>query len=224
MNETITLDLAFIMGITGSMQEYLDFVKEKILIIIDKIIKDTNVKVKLGFVGYRDYKDSKDQYLIYPSLTNNYDKVKEFISSAKAGGGKDCEDMGGGFQNALNYEWKSNTRFAILLADAPCHGEQYHGIKNFDSLPKGDPKYKIDNLIQNFAEKNINLMCLNITKMTIQLYNNFVDYYQKGRKNQNSSSIFIGVLYDDKKDTEKLVDLIVTNAKSYYEKRHCIEI
>ena len=224
INETVTFDLAFIMDITGSMKSYLDFVKEKILIIIDKIIKDSNVQVKLGFVGYRDYLDSKEKYLIYPSLTNNYDKVKEFISSAKAGGGNDCEDMGGGFQNVLNYEWKSNTRFAILLADAPCHGEQYHGIKKFDSYPKGDPKYKIDNLIQKFAEKNINLICLNITKMTIQLYNNFVDYYQKGRKNKNSSSIYVGILEDNKNITEKLVDLIASEAKKHYEKRHCTEI
>ena len=220
INEIVSLDLVFILDITGSMTDYLNIVKEKILMIIDKITKNSNVVVKLGFVGYRDYLDSKDKYLIYPELTNNYNKVKEFISSAKAGGGKDCEDMGGGFQSALKYEWKSNTRFAILLADAPCHGEQYHQIKKFDSHPKGDPKYKIDKLVQNFAEKNINLMCLNITEINVKLYNNFVDYYQKGRKN---SSIFVGVLNDEKEATEKLIDLIVTHAKEYYEKRHCTE-
>ena len=220
INEIVTLDLSFIMDITGSMSSYLDFVKEKILTIIDKITQDSNVKVRLGFVGYRDYLDSNDKYLIYPELTNNCQKVKQFISSAKAGGGKDCEDMGGGLQNALNYDWKSNTRFAILLADAPCHGEQYHEIKKFDSKPKGDPKYKIDQLVQKFAELNINLMCLNITEMTVKLYNNFVDYYKKGRKDNNSSSIFVGVLEDGKKETEYLVDLIAKQAKEYYEKRH----
>ena len=128
--------------------------------------------------------------------------------------------MGAGLQNTLNYEWKGNTRFAILIADAPCHGEQYHGIKKFDSMPKGDPKYKIDQLVQQFAEKNINLMCLNITELTVKLYNNFVDYYQKGRKNENSSSIYVGIFNEEKEDTEMLVDLIVKHAKLYYEKRH----
>ena len=221
INKIVTLDLAFIMDITGSMDTYLNFAKEKTLKIIDKITKDSNVSVNLGFVGYRDYIDSKKyEYLVYPELTNKYDKVKEFISSAKADGGKDCEDMGAGLQNTLNYEWKGNTRFAILLADAPCHGEQYHGIKKFDSMPKGDPKYKIDQLVQQFAEKNINLMCLNITELTVKLYNNFVDYYQKGRKNENSSSIFVGIFNEEKEDTEMLVDLIVKHAKLYYEKRH----
>ena len=220
INEVVTLDLAFIMDITGSMENYLNFAKEKIITIIDNITKNSNITVKLGFVGYRDYLDTKDKYLIYPELTEDYNNVKTFISKAKVGGGKDCEDMGGGLQSALKYDWRSNTRFALLIADAPCHGEQYHEIKKFDSYPKGDPKYKVDEIIKNFAEKNINIMCLNITDKTVKLYNNFVDYYQKGRKTNNSASIFVGILEEDKGFTEKLIDLIVNNAKKFYEKRH----
>ena len=223
LKKVVSLDLVFIMDITGSMTTYLDFAKEKILSIINKITKDSTVSVNLGFVGYRDYLDSKVKYLIYPELTNKHEKVKEFISSAKADGGKDCEDMGGGLQYALNYKWTSNTRFAILIADAPCHGEQYHGVKKFDSKPKGDPKYKIDQLVKQFAEKNIYLMCLNITELTVKLYNNFVDYYQKGRKDEKSSSIYVGIL-EEGKGTEYLVDLIVKHAKEHYEKRHTYEL
>ena len=223
VNKVVSLDLVFIMDITGSMDTYLDFAKEKILSIINKITTDSTVAVNLGFVGYRDYFDSKVKYLIYPELTNNHAKVKEFISSAKADGGKDCEDMGGGLQSALNYKWSSNTRFAILIADAPCHGEQYHGVKKFDSHPKGDPKYKIDQLVKQFAEKNIYLMCLNITELTVKLYNNFVDYYKKGRKNEKSSSIYVGI-FEENKGTEYLADLIVKHAKEHYEKRHTYEL
>ena len=152
----------------------------------------------------------------------NHAKVKEFISSAKADGGKDCEDRGGGLQYALNYKWASNTRFAILIADAPCHGEQYHVVKKFDSQTKGD-KYKIVQLVKQFAEKNINLICLNITELTVKLYNNFVDYYQKGRKNDKSSSIYVGI-FEENKGTDYLVDLIVKHAKEHYEKRHTYEL
>ena len=219
INKVFSLDLVFIMDITGSMSTYLQFAKDKILNIIDKITKDSTVNVKLGFIGYRDYFDSKEEYLIYPELTNNYDKVKQFINAAKPGGGSDCEDMGEGLKSALNYDWTSNTRFAILLADAPCHGEQYHGIKNLDSKPNGAKNYKIDQLVKQFAEKNINLMCLNITAMTVKLYNNFVDYYKKGRKNEKSASIYVGI-FEEKKGTEYLVDLIVKQAKEHYEKRH----
>ena len=220
MNQAITIDLAFVMDITGSMATYLDFAKNKVLDIIESIKKETSATVKLGFIGYRDYHDSKDEYLIYPELTKESELVKKFISNAKAGGGKDSEDMGGGLTAALNYKWQSNTRFVMLLADAPCHGVQYHEVENFDSLPKGDSKYKIDEIIKKYAENDINLLCLNITAMTVKLYNNFVDYYKKGRKNENSASIFIGVFNEEKQNTDVLADLIVSNAKKFFEKRH----
>ena len=223
IDKNITLDLVFIMDITLSMENYLEFAKTKILSIIDKITEDNNMQVKLGFIGYRDYVDTDDEYIIYPELTKEHEKVKEFISSAKVAGGHNSEDMGGGLQSALNYDWKSNTRFAILIADAPCHGQQYHEIPNFDSLPKGDPKYKIDQIVKQFAEKNINFMCLNITKMTVKLYNNFVDYYKKGRKDEkNSASIYVGILEEKVNFTDKLVELIAKHAKEYYENRYSI--
>ena len=220
MNQSITIDLAFVMDITGSMTTYLNFARDKVLQIIEQIIKETSASVNLGFIGYRDYNDSKDEYLIYPELTKDSEAVKEFISNAKAGGGKDAEDMGGGLTKALNYKWKSNTRFVMLVADAPCHGFQYHEIENFDSLANGDPKYKMDEIIKKYAENDINLLCLNITALTVKLYNNFVDYYKKGRKNENSASIYIGVFNDEKQDINILVDLIVSNAKKFFERRH----
>ena len=220
MNQTITIDLAFVMDITGSMSTYLNFARDRVLQIIEKLTKETSASVNLGFIGYRDYHDSNDEYLIYPELTKDSEKVKQFISKAQAKGGNDCEDMGGGLTAALNYKWKSNTRFVMLIADAPCHGFQYHQMKNFDSLPKGDPKYKIDEIIKKFAENDINLLCLNITEMTAKLYNNFVDYYKKGRKNENSASIFIGVFNEEKQNTDYLADLIVSHAKKFFENRH----
>ena len=220
MNKAITIDLAFVMDITGSMSTYLNFARDKVMQIIEKITKETTASVNIGFIGYRDYNDSKDEYLIYPELTKDSESVKQFISKAQAGGGKDSEDMGGGLTAALNYKWKSNTRFVMLIADAPCHGVQYHEIPNFDSLPKGDPKYKIDEIIKKYAENDINLLCLNITGMTYKLYNNFVDYYKKGRKNENSASIFIGVFNEEKQHTDVLIDLIVSNTKKFFENRH----
>ena len=63
----------------------------------------------------------------------------------------------------------------MLIADAPCHGVQYHemtGGVDFDYYPDGDPEDKIDEIIQKYAEKNINLLCLNLKQTTVKLYNN----------------------------------------------------
>ena len=56
--------------------------------------------------------------------------------------------------------------------------------------------------------------------MTVKLYNNFAYYHKKGRKNENSASIYIGVFNDEKQHTDVLVDLIVSNAKNFFENRH----
>ena len=218
INQVFNLDLAFIMDITGSMGRYLEFAKQKILFVINKIMEDSTVIVKLGFVGYRDYLDNPDyEYIIYPELTKDIEMVKNFIKSAKVGGGGDCEDMAGGLNSALNYKWKSRSRFAMLIADRPCHGIQYHGLSGFDSFSNGDSKYKIDEIIQNFASKNINLMCLNLGDETEKLYNNFKIYYKKGLKPNSNADL---IVIDFKEEPAKLADIIVKKAKELYEKRH----
>ena len=179
------------MDITGSMSSYLQMAKDKIIGMIDNIKKNCGtVDVKLGFVGYRDYLDSNHEYLTV-ELNNNSKEVRDYISKVEVGGGGDCEDMPGGLNIALNFKWSGKSRFAVLIADVPCHGKKYHGLEGFDSHPNGDGKYNIDKIIEEFARKNISLLCLNITNKTINLYNNFVDYYQRGRKGNASASVYV---------------------------------
>ena len=61
-------------------------------------------------MGYWGDYDSKDEYITYPELTKEVDMVKNFISQAKAGGGRDCGDMWRGLNYALKYKWKSSSR------------------------------------------------------------------------------------------------------------------
>ena len=213
----VTLDLAFIMDITGSMKSFLQMAKDKIIGMIDNIKnKCGSVDVNLGFVGYRDYLDSNHEYLTV-QLNKNTQEVRDYISKVEVGGGSDCEDMPGGLNIALNFDWSGKSRFAILIADVPCHGKQYHELEGFDKYPNGDKKYDIIKIVEGFAKKNISLMCLNITDKTIKLYNNFVDYYQKGRKNNFSASIYVD---NFNKKPEELSEIIEKSSNENYEKRH----
>ena len=96
----------------------------------------------------------------------------------------------------------------------PCHGIQYHG-QPIDSYPNGDTKYKIDEIVEKFASKNINLFCINIKNTTEILYNNFKNYYKKGKKSNSNADVFVK---DFKEEPEKLADIIVQKAKEFYEK------
>ena len=156
LKQVFSLDLVFIMDITGSMEKFVTFTKEKIKSIINKITEESTVVVRLGFIGYRDDLDVKNlEYYKFAELSSDVAYFKQSLESIRVGGGGDCEDMAGGLTRALEYDWKSKSKFAILIADAPCHGIQYHGISNFDSFPNGDPRYKIDEIIKKYAAKEI---------------------------------------------------------------------
>ena len=213
----VTLDLAFVMDITGSMKSFLQMAKDKIIGMIDNIRnKCGSVDVNLGFVGYRDYLDSNHEYLTV-KLNKNVQEVRDYISKVEVGGGSDCEDMPGGLNIALNFDWSGKSRFAVLIADVPCHGVKYHGLEGFDKYPDGDKKYDIIKIVEGYAKKNISLMCLNITDKTVNLYNNFVDYYQTARKNNSSATIYVD---NFNRKPEELSEIIEKSANEIYEKRH----
>ena len=217
LNQFFSLDLVFIMDITGSMDKFLNFTKEKIISIINRITEETTVMIRLGFIGYRDYLDNKNmEYFKFPELSSDVAYFKNSLESVKVGGGGDCEDMVGGLVRALEYDWKSNSKFALLIADAPCHGIQYHEIANFDSFEKGDSNYKIDEVVKKYAAKNINLVCLNIAEKTKTLYENFKKYYNRGKKPDSLANIEV----HDFTESEKLAEMIVAKSKELYSRRY----
>ena len=64
--------------------------------------------------------------------------LKKFIAGLKADGGGDApEDVAGGLDLALKMSWDHQIRICILVADAPCHGKQFHS--SHDNYPNGDP-------------------------------------------------------------------------------------
>jgi myosin protein heavy chain len=49
------------------------------------------------------------------------------LETIEADGGDDGpEDVAGGFKKALEQDWRAKSRYAVLIADAPCHGRKYH--------------------------------------------------------------------------------------------------
>ena len=56
------------------------------------------------------------------------EQFKTFVAGVAAQGGKDfTEDVFGGLSAAANLNWRSPNRVLVHIADAPCHGLQYHG-------------------------------------------------------------------------------------------------
>ena len=96
------------------------------------------MKVRVAFVGYRDFGDGAQQYSTI-DFSENLDIVKTFISKQSASGGNDMpEDVQGGFHKALGMSWEPDSiRSVFHIADAPGHGKDI--CDDWDNYPKGSP-------------------------------------------------------------------------------------
>ena len=160
----ITLDLLFIMDITGSMEEYVDETKVRIIEIMDKIIEVCKgIVINLGFIGYRDVEEHKKKNYVNIEFTKTHQSVKDQINKIVVGGGDDtAEDVAWAFQQVLKKNWKNKARFAILVTDEPCHGLKYHDPELLDDYPKGVPNGEnIENLVQQLKKSKYLYYLLN---------------------------------------------------------------
>ena len=178
-----TLDIMFIMDLTGSMGMWLREAKENIKNIIDEITENNPCsKIRVSFVGYRDFKEVngilQGQY-IYKDFSENIEDIRNFISNiACYGGGDEPEDLIGALDLSLKMNWSSNARYAVLVCDAPCHGSKYHNI-NYDKYKNGDPNgLELEKIIENFKLKNITLYCIEISISTRKMFDIMKNIYK----------------------------------------------
>lgn len=176
------LDLCLIMDCTGSMSSWIAHCKNTLNSVIDDTVaKDENCKVRVSFVGYRDFCD-RCLFAIH-DFSYNHDAVKTFIQKQSATGGGDApEDVQGGLRKALDLSWSAtddSVKLAFLVADAPCHGSQYHGEN--DHYPNGNPAGLIlEDLVKEFSDREILLTCYKLTDSTENMYNIMKESYNTG--------------------------------------------
>lgn len=161
------LDLMFIIDCTGSMSTWIEACKVEVKSIIDHVLNTfIGIQVRISIVAYRDICDEPRNIDVF-GFNPDVGACVSFLTKLKAyGGGDGPEDVAGGFAAALKQDWKAKTRYAVLLADAPCHGNQYHAGGG-DDHPKGDPLgRKVEDQIKVFAEKKVFFNFVKISSYT----------------------------------------------------------
>lgn len=203
---TVTLDLLFIMDITESMQNLLDETRNSIKYILDKIKKDSpGIDVRFAYEGYRDFADLKEGQKYYTiDFETDMNVFKNKLDEITAlGGGDDAEDVAGGLHAGLNMTWRSNARYAILIADAPGHGSKYHEKDVEDDYPEGDPNgYVLEELMRDYAKKNINLCLTKIDDYTDKMFKAMKEAYNKESQKTADKPKIQEIPYDDEEDEE----------------------
>ena len=180
-----SIDIMFIMDLTGSMGGFLSEAKRNIKKITEEI-SDHNPgsKIRLSFIGYRDF-DSKEEPRNY-EIINFTEDIENLISTIKKyecyGGGDQPEDIAGALNQALKMDWKSSAKYVVLVCDAPCHGSKYHDIY-IDSFKDGDPAgYNIENLMEQFKNMNITFYCVEINSSTKKMFDIMRKVYNDDNK------------------------------------------
>ena len=179
------LDIMFIMDLTGSMGIWLNEAKKNIKKIIEEIYDNNpGSKIRISFIGYRDFIDEKEVRK-YDNIefTENLEEFNNFLSKLDcSGGGDEPEDVVGALQQGLNMKWESNAKYAVLVADAPCHGKNYHNI-SYDKFPNGDPSgVKLEDVMKQFYEKKITFYCIEINSNTKTMFNIMKNVYNDREK------------------------------------------
>jgi hypothetical protein len=171
------VQLAILMDVTRSMEPARDAVLATIARFIDKTVDVffPKVGIEVGFVGYRDLEDGKDQFILIPFIDILEDETKlpyflDKIKEVKCTGGADLpENVLGGMDYALKHLFKidsnglprSNPDCKLIpvlfhFGDAPHHGKLFcdPSIKDefptYENLPR-----PYTEIIDDFANNKI---------------------------------------------------------------------
>ena len=179
------LDIMFIMDLTGSMSMWLNEAKKSVNKIIEEITDNNpGSKIRLCFIGYRDYTEAKE-IRIYNSIefSDNLKNFNSFLSELDCyGGGDEPEDVIGALNKALEMKWESHAKYAVLVCDAPCHGKKYHNVL-YDKFENGDPDgYILEDIIQKFYDKGITFYCVEINDSTKKMFDIMKHIYNDENK------------------------------------------
>jgi len=154
-------DVCFVCDVTGSMDRYINLIKETLIEFFNKVSEEVNTnlpipKPRVAFVMYKDKKD-KDQITIR-EFDTNYEEASRFIESIECeGGGDTCEDIVTALKRALNLKWSSDLNLVYLIADAPPHGKSYHAKGCSDDYPEDDKDKPLEKLASHYRRKKIHL-------------------------------------------------------------------
>jgi Mg-chelatase subunit ChlD len=117
---TAPTDIVFVMDVTGSMGEVIDYVKETVKKFADSVPSGSNFSI----VAYRDinYRSTYKDLEFFP-FTNNKNVLKTNLSKLVAAGGGDVNESGleAIHMAAQQLAGRKNAKRIIFITDAPVH-------------------------------------------------------------------------------------------------------
>ncbi|EAR97191.1 MHCK/EF2 kinase domain protein (macronuclear) [Tetrahymena thermophila SB210] len=210
MHSSCSLDLCFVVDISGSMSSWMNHVVQYVGNTLNTIYQQfPAITLRVAFSGYRDINDF-EQY-VQVDFTRNIEDFKTRLSKVSCGGGGGDwpEDVTGGLNNALNFGWGSAAKQLIFIADYPAHGLKYHD-NLIDNYPKGCPNgLKLEDLMSQFSFKKIDFTVVEVSQSTKKMFQIMTQYYGQNlviknlldNNEENGTASFQNVVHDSIKST-----------------------
>jgi hypothetical protein len=169
------VEVCFVMDCTGSMAMSINACQQKVITIAENIREQCGdcMRIRMAFVAYRDYQSGSSLKYDPPgapevcAFTEDIDRLRSFVQKQKAtGGGDGPEDICGGLREALKLDWQGESKHLFLIADAPCHGSQYHDMS--ENYAGGDPTKLVpeDQFQELLGARQVNCKFLKLTACT----------------------------------------------------------
>ncbi len=142
------IDLMFVVDVTGSMGDELNYLKNEIADVVNRVsANDQNTVINLALLFYRDEVDQEElKYYDFKNVTTpeGLSEMQSAINSQKASGGGDTpEFVDEALTLAMEQQWSSGatTKIIFHILDAPPHSsekdkERYKKAVN-DAAEKG---------------------------------------------------------------------------------------
>ena len=188
------VDVCFVVDCTSSMSIWIAAVKDKVMDIVSAVKRENDCgEVRVAFVGYRDYFDVERFVLV--DFTTELGKFRADIAHVTAVGGGDIpEDMAGGLWQASQLSWRARTRSLIVIADAPCHGREYH---NFDEDARNatvaaSEVHDVSSVLVGLRAMGVDLSFAKITKGTDVMLERFKAVYDKRDEGKQLRVLVLG--------------------------------
>ena len=213
LNGIETLELCFVVDVTGSMGSFIREAQTKVKSILDSVASK-GVNLRVSIVKYRDHCDSQVTKKL--SFTTDMDKVQKFIKGFRADGGGDYpEAVLDALQDCANSKFTDNsTRLAILIADAPPHGcdENSKPIKKNYKCKCGKTFFDTVSIVESKALPvySINVSCHSDTDDAFKIISNFTGgkFFKGGL---DSARVIEGIVNNQVKvikNSEKIVEYV----------------
>lgn len=127
------IEIMFVVDVTGSMGDEINFLKAELADVIGKIAKnDSETVIKLAFIFYRDVDDEvpfdEYEFLDVTNAAGMHQRQADLEKQQASGGGDYEEAVDEALERAVNAQWSTGatTKLIFHVLDAPAHsGSKY---------------------------------------------------------------------------------------------------